>query len=194
MKIKRKLTVTVITALILLSGFCLQAQQLFNLNSGTDIKVEGSSSLHDWEMTSSGASGEARIKLNNQQIESIDKLSVSIPVRSLKSGKESMDKNAYEALEAGKHPAIHFTLKEVRQITDETITASGTLTIAGITKPVILEAKYRVSGSSVKLEGDTMIRFTEFDLDPPSAMFGAIKAGDEVLVSFQTAFSAGVVH
>lgn len=192
MKIKRKLIITVITTFILLSGIRLQAQQLFNLNSGAEITVEGSSSLHDWEMTSSRASGEARIKLNNQQVESIDKLSVSIPVRSLKSGKGQLDKNAYEALEAGKHPTIHFTLKEVRQITGEAIIASGTLTIAGTTKPVKLEAKYRVSGTSVKLEGDTMIRFTEFELDPPSAMFGAVKAGDEVQVTFQTAFSPTV--
>lgn len=192
MKINRKLTITAITAFMLLSGIQLQAQQLFKLEAGTEITVEGSSSLHDWEMTSSGASGEAQMSLHNQQIEAIHKLSVSIPIKSLKSGKRQMDKNAYEALEAGKHPTIHFTLEKVRQITNEAIIASGTLTIAGTTKPVKLEAKYRISGSSVELEGDTMIRFTEFELDLPSAMFGAVKAGDEVQVSYQTAFSPTV--
>lgn len=189
MNINRQIIITTITAFFSLVAFNLQAQQKLHLASDSDFKVEGSSTLHDWEMISSNASGEAQIKLNNDQIESIATLVIRIPVKSLKSGKGQMDKNAYDAMEASKHPTIHFKLEDIQQITDETIKASGTLTIAGTTKPVNMEVKYQVSGSTVKLDGDTTFRLTEFEIDPPTAMFGAVKAGDEVQVSFDTEFS-----
>lgn len=190
MKFNTKLIFTAITAFLLLAGSNLQAQHMFNLASDSDFKVEGSSTLHDWEMISSDASGEAQIKLNNDQIESIAKLDIRIPVKSLKSGKGQMDKNAYEVLDAANHLVIQFKLKEIGQITDEVIKATGTLTIAGTTRPVSMEAKYNVAGSTITLEGDTTIKFTEFDLDPPTAMLGAVKAGDELQLSFDTEFIA----
>lgn len=168
----------------------LHAQEKFVLASGTDLKVEGTSTLHDWEMVSNKAGGEAIIELNGNQLESIKGLKVTLPVSSLQSGKGQMDNIAHETLKADKHPEIRFELKEVQQITDKMVKASGNLTIAGTTRPVVMEVKYDVNGKTISFTGSKGIRFTDFKMDPPKAMFGTIKTGDELQLSMNATFKS----
>jgi len=59
----------------------------------TEILVEGTSNIHDWEMTSEKAVG--TVQSSNG---TISEISIEIPVKSLESGKGGMDKNAYKHL------------------------------------------------------------------------------------------------
>lgn len=176
---KRNFILAVITGLFLLFG-SLQAQEKFILAPGADLKVAGTSTLHDWEMVSDQAKGEAKIKLSGNRIESVSGLQVSFQVKSLKSGKGQMDDIAHETLKAEKFPVIRFELKEVQQITNNVIKAAGNLTIAGTTRPVVLTVNYKVNGSTISFSGTHDIKFTDYRVDPPKAMFGTIKTGNEL--------------
>lgn len=166
----------------------LQAQELFVLAPGTDIKVEGTSTLHDWEMVSKGARGQATIELNGSKLATVSDLNVSLEAGSLKSGKGQMDDIAHETLEAKKHPQISFELKEVQQITDDAIKAAGNLTIAGNTRPVVMVVNYKVNGNAISFTGTKDIKFTDFKIDPPKAMFGTIKTGNDLKLSMNATF------
>lgn len=164
------------------------AQQTYQLSSTQKFTVSGTSSIHDWEMVSEGATGTAKIELDAQTIESIPSLQVQLPSKTLKSGKSSMDSNAYEALNASKHPQITFVLTEVESISGQMIRAKGKLTISGTTQNIGLDVNYRATGNEVKFTGQFPISFSQFNLEPPTAVFGTIKTGDKLNISFETTF------
>ena len=65
----------------------------------------------------------------------------------------------------------------------------GKLTIAGASKTIPLEATYSIEGESVTFSGSIDILFSEYNVAPPTAVFGTIKTGDELTLSFQATFS-----
>src|SRR5690606_25975792 len=85
-------------ALLWIGGTSAFAQTRYNMAAGSELKVTGTSTLHDWEMVSKDATGQAAVTLENGQFKSISSLSVTLKAESLKSGKSQMDKNAYKAL------------------------------------------------------------------------------------------------
>lgn len=187
---RRNFILTAIAGMFLLLTNPLFAQEVYVLASGSNLEVAGTSTLHDWEMKTDGAAGEATIKLNGQQITGISEMEIAFAVNSLKSGKGQMDNIAHETLKEEKHPKIRFELTEVKQLTGNTVKAAGNLTIAGTTRPVILEVNYEVKGNTIRFTGTHKIKFTDFKVDPPKAMFGTIKTGDELTLSFFAAYKA----
>ncbi len=138
----------------------------------------------------SGISGDIKFKSENGVITAIEDLNLTIPVNTLKSGKSSMDKNAYEALKSKTNPKISFELVEVLGITADTVKVKGKLTVAGTTKVIPLKAKYNIKGNQVAFAGNHKITFTDFKIDPPTAMFNTIKTGDNLTLSFNTQFKS----
>ncbi len=177
--------------LLLLQITCtsqLFAQDKFILSESQKFTVEGTSTIHDWEMVSELAEGTTIMKLHDGKLKSIQSLVIKLPVKTLKSGKSGMDKNAYEALNAGKHPSINFELIKVTSISDELITVRGKLSIAGMSKEFEIRAEYGVNGNGIKFSGEFPIKFSEFNIDPPTAVFGTIKTGNDLKVKFETTF------
>jgi hypothetical protein len=167
----------------------MTAQSVYSLSSVGEIKVSGTSSLHDWEMTSESASGQARIKKGGSSISEINSLEFSLEVESLKSGRGRMDRNAYSTLESGSHPNIRFVLRNVKEITSNRVIATGNLTIAGQTRSVELSVNYRVRGNQIRFTGDHELAFSDFDIDPPTAMFGTVTTGDDLKIQIDVTYS-----
>ncbi|MDF2156708.1 YceI family protein [Algoriphagus sp. CAU 1675] len=180
----------ILMGLLLFLGLQVQAQQTFKLSGVPEIKVSGTSTIHDWHMVAKdGIKGQASVSLENNKISGIQSLVLEVPVKSLKSGKSSMDKNAYEALVMEKFPVIRFQLLEVNQITGDLIKAKGKLTISGTSRDITMDVRYKLTGNTVQFTGTHPIKFTQFSLDPPTAVFNTIKTGDELNISFNTTFS-----
>lgn len=163
-------------------------QDSFILATKQQFKVEGTSTIHDWEMVSTKAEGNAQITLGNGKIAKISSLIVRLPVTSLKSGKNGMDKNAYEALQFEKNPEIQLKLSEVEVITSQMVKAKIELSIAGTTKECEWDVKYDISDGGIVFSGSHKIKFSDFRVNPPTAVFGTIKTGDNLELSFETTF------
>jgi polyisoprenoid-binding protein YceI len=172
----------------LLNVVPLVAQNTYKLDSSPEFVVAGTSSIHDWTMESKEGSGKAVLILEDGALKKINSLVVEMPVKSLKSGKGQMDKNAYEALKENKHPIILFELTNVKEITKQHIIANGKLSIAGTTRPVTLKVDYKVTDNTIQFTGKQEITFTEYEMSPPTAVFGTIKTGDKLELSFQASF------
>jgi len=176
--------------LTVLIGFGARAQQTYSASGAQELKVSGTSTIHDWDMVATdGITGTANMLLENGKLNKITSLTLSFPVRSLKSGRSSMDKNAYEALLEPKNPNVKFEMTELIGITGNTIKAKGKLTIAGDTQIIPLTVTYAVSGSNVTFSGSQPIKFTQFKVKPPTAVFNTIKTGDELTLDFKTNFT-----
>ena len=169
----------------------LAAQSLKLDNAQSKLTVTGTSSLHDWEEVAEQKSGSLAMDQGGEN-PLISSLSIAVEAESLKSGKSGMDKNTYKALNTDKHKEITFKLDQVKSIvangSGHNLVAVGQLTISGKTNTVEIEMKLSGSGSGdhVTLKGSKVLKFTDFGLEPPKALMGTIKTGDEIVVHFDT--------
>ena len=167
----------------------LVAQAPFEIQA-VEMTIDGTSSLHDWTSEVTEVNAEGKLHLTDGALKNVEGLTVTIPVTSIKSGKGSvMDNKTYDAFDSEQHPTIIYTLKEVRSITRDgdtyTVEASGNLTMAGITKPVDMTVKGEHLGSGdIRFQGSKPLDMTEWEMAPPTAMFGTLKTGKDITVNF----------
>ncbi|WP_343668829.1 YceI family protein [Chitinophaga sp.] len=161
--------------------------QTKTLVSGITLKVNGTSTLHDWEMKATGGTCAADLTFSPAgQLTAIPALSYTVAAETLKSEHSGMDNNAYKALKTKKNPNITFKLTTATVAADGSIKAQGQLTIAGVTKVVDLTAKSTTTaGKSVVIKGSKVINMTDFSVEPPSFMMGAMKTGNAVTISYE---------
>jgi polyisoprenoid-binding protein YceI len=122
---------------------------------------------------------------------------VRIPVESIKSTKgKLMDSKTYDAFNAEKYPFIVYNVTSVKvNQSAGVLDAKGTLTMAGVSRPVDLQAKYKVLPSGdLQITVSKSLKMTEFKMDPPTAMMGTIKVGDEVTVSFDVTINTKLIQ
>ncbi len=157
----------------------LGMQSLSPVKDGSEIKITGTSSLHDWEeeATSFDVTGDI-------QADKVANLQILIQTKSIKSGKSIMDDKTHEALKANKYP--HITLKaESLVIKGTTISGQAQLQIAGKTKTISINSKLTDLGDNlVSVSGSLDIIMSEYGVDPPTAMFGTMVTGDKVNVQY----------
>ena len=175
--------------LILSLSLPLQAQNMYQLAGKPELKVMGGSTIHDWEMVASAATGKADILVDRQNITAIRMAEVTMKATSLKSGKGQMDDIAYKSLKAAKNPNISFKLTSFKNLGSNKASVTGNLTVAGTTKPVTFLVQYLVKGDVVNLEGRTNFNMTDYNIKPPTAMLGTIKTDDKVTISFKALFN-----
>lgn len=163
------------------------AQKTYQLQNTPDLKVSGTSSLHDWVMPSNEASGTMKAEAESEKLMKITAIDVKMPAESIKSGKKAMDKKAYKAMKTNKHKFVEFSLDNATKSSD-TWTLKGTFSIAGKAKKVNIKAKEVSNSGAFTLKGSYAFKLTDYDIDPPTALMGSIKTGDEVEVSFDVSF------
>ena len=159
------------------------AQEFKVQPSNSKLSVTGTSTLHDWECVVETFKGSITAQIENNQIVAIDKFNFQFQVEDLKSGKSAMDKKTYEALKEKKNPIISYRGNVVK-INDHTATFSGTMNIAGTKRELTTKVKIDCSNGKISLSGKKDFKLTDFNVEPPTAMFGTIKTGDEVAIHY----------
>jgi hypothetical protein len=184
-------------ALLIAINFTLALSSIAQTNYHTqlvDIKLNGTSNLHDWEMTAGSGTGDALFIVNNGKVTSLSKLNFSLPVKNLKSGHGSMDNNTYKALNEPANPNISFVLTSATVIStggnNYKLNCVGKMTIAGTTNQTDLFATgiYNPSDKSFTVTGVKKMKMTDYKVKPPKALLGAIKTGDEISISYNVKF------
>lgn len=138
-----------------------------------NIEIHGTSTLHDWKMVSN----ETKTVFENDGSK-ITNLTVSVQIKTLKSGDTGLDEKAYETLKIDRNNVITFKMLEADL-------AAGT--IKGVFKVLDKERTETLKPEVLALDhvaGNFKVKMTDFGLEVPSVMFGAIKSGDEVTVKY----------
>jgi len=190
----------IITAICVL-GFSsmLQAQSIYQINDSKDIdmKLSGTSTLHKWSMDAKTFSGNADFGFksgNAAGLSSIKSLTFSLAVADLKSGESGLDKNAYKALNTKEYKDIDYKLLSAT-ITSEgenkfLIKAHGNLTIAGVTKEVVMDVHCVVNkNGNITCTGSKILNMTDYAVKPPKFMLGAMKTGDAITLDFKLVYT-----
>ncbi len=195
METLKKLKLVLGSLVIMVITAQVSVAQTYSLNNtASNLIVEGTSNVHDWEMTAEQMAGKISVEIEDGQLVRINQLDFEVTAESLKSGKGGMDKNTYKALDTDKHKKITYKLDKVDNIdcTSKSrckVTTSGYLTIAGARNPANITFDAKVSENKLELTGSKSLKMTDFNVDPPTAVFGTIRTGDEVTIKFKTVYT-----
>lgn len=162
-----------------------QAQTSYKITNGSQIKVLGTSNLHDWNMTASTFTLEGIFKVRDREVLDIKSLSFSLPVKNLKSKDDLMDTRAYKTLKAAEFNKISFKLNDAALMPQHKLKATGSLTIGGVTNEVVIMSTYVVnSDDTITFKGSKAIKMSDHKIKAPSFMMGALKTGNDVTIEF----------
>jgi hypothetical protein len=145
------------------------------------MMITGTSTLHDWTSHITELTWAGSILTEGDQVKSIRDMSLTIPVKMIKSEKGGiMDDKTYEAFRSDQHPNIIFKLGSATPV-DGGVNAFGTLTMAGSQRSIEMrpEAKVMPDGS-VQIKGSQRINMEDYKMTPPQVLLGAIKVHPEV--------------
>jgi hypothetical protein len=171
------------------------------LGAGSELWIEGTSTIHEWHSKTStlgfallreaGQADPADAAALDAWLKSggLRGLDLVVPLATMRSGKEALDKNMLKALHADAHPEIHFVLAKSLLGTARgdtlPVSAEGALTIAGATHPVTVRGNLIRCAAGVWLEGSHPMKMTTFAVPPPKLMLGTLKVHDPITVYFR---------
>lgn len=143
------------------------------------MTIAGTSTLHDWESVVEDFT--ATCVLRGDEVE---RASFEATVKSIKSGTSAMDDITYKSMNEKSFPKITFVSNDVK-MDGNRMTARGKLTIAGESKNITMTlSAEKWIGESVTIHGTHTLKMSHYGIDPPRAMLGTIRTGDEVTIKF----------
>lgn len=180
--------------LLMLSPLTTIAQTTYVLDgTSVNLKVSGTSNVHDWTMTSTGVESVGAFKISNGELIGLSNFSFSVLAKSLKSGKSSMDTRTYKSIKADKFYKISYQLKAAtvtKKGEKYNIATVGNLTIAGVTQSISMLVVATInSNKSITCRGTEKLKLTDYQIDPPSFMLGAMKVGNDLVIQFDLTYS-----
>jgi polyisoprenoid-binding protein YceI len=183
--------------------------------AGTSVKIDGTSSMHDWQMEGSTIGGYIEfgpgVSLDKTQTTPVgmqgDKVAAKvraiIPVSTIHSKADhlpgTMDDLMQQTMKADDFRTIEFTLTEMTFKGPHAagqpfeFDTKGELVIAGKTNkvnfPVSIEP---LDGGKIKVIGTAPVKMTDFGVTPPAPNFGLgmMKCGDAVTIKFDWTLKA----
>lgn len=147
------------------------------------ISILGSSNVNQFEFTN------ANPQIETTTANPYPDRRIKIPVYSFEASNKRMLSDFHEMVKAEEHPYIDITI-EPRHTADFEETSGLTrfrtvVTIAGKSNEYIVPS--HISGctkSGYMLQGDLEVKLTDFGIDPPTKVFGAVKVNDNVFINF----------
>jgi polyisoprenoid-binding protein YceI len=136
--------------------------------------------------------GNAQFNINpklSSQLVSLGSLSFSLPVLNLKSGESKLDKNAYKALKTDRYKNIVYKLRSSKVMAGKNkgylVKTQGDLTVAGVTKSISMDVICTVNpDASITCTGSEKLKMTDYNVEPPKFMAGAMKTGNNITLDF----------
>ncbi len=154
-----------------------------------EIIISGTSNIHDWTANVIDLLCSAKLKDN-----SFAELEMSINAETLQSSKGSiMDSKMQDALKTEDYPKIYYKSLSNNLISNTDgnmkVSTTGNLTIAGVTKKISFTASCKSDASgNIAVTGSINILMTDYNIEPPTALFGALTTDNKVTVSYNIVF------
>jgi hypothetical protein len=113
---------------------------------------------------------------------------LSVPAAQLDCKNGKMNEHMLKALKATQFADISFRLESYvlgRKNDAMAVSLTGSLQLGGVTRPVAIEAAaIAAPDGALKVIGAYSLKMTEFGLQPPKLMLGALKVNELVTVNF----------
>lgn len=172
----------------------------FKTLNGSKVWIEGTSTINDFICGTQTVEGNGYI-LETKKIVADSTLqenilqnngSLIVKVFTLDCGKEQMNDDMLEAMKADEFPFIKFELTNAEGIKKDSlnkdefnIKVTGNLTISGKSNLISMVMDItKLQNKIYRVKGSRDLLMKDFDITPPSALWGLIKAHDEIVVHF----------
>lgn len=178
--------------LVLALGFAGWRATSFTFDDSGKIWVEGTSTVHDWDCQVGQFAGTLDADVSDEGLVALSGTSVTVPVQGIDCDNGTMNGKARSAL--GNSP-IRFKLSKAQIGAPGAdgwfpVTTTGQLTISGTTKTVQIPVKAKaLDGGRFRFTGKHALLMTDYGMDPPTALLGTLKTGDEITVHFDVTVS-----
>ena len=190
------LTLTATLALTAMAAVSARQERSLALAS-SKLTIDGSSNLHEWSATTTDVritQSKLGVSLSDANfLEAIVKpgafeaFEIAVPVATLKSGKDTLDKNMYKALKSPEVANVTFRATKLQAgATAGTLRLTGLLKIATVQKEVTFDVTAQLAGALLTIKGTVPILMTDYGIEPPKAMLGMLKTDPKVSVTFVT--------
>ncbi len=157
---------------------------------GSKLTINGTSNVNDFRCIydEDSASGTA----SNEQYDAIQNASTStsedvlvLVVDSFDCGKRGINRDFRNTLKSDIYPTIHVELIDVVRKNEIPAMAIVNISLVGITKEYSVElGEAYVEDGDTLVPGTQIINMSDFNIEPPRALFGLIKVRDELTIQF----------
>lgn len=203
MFIRTLLKTTFILLFTLMTGMTgLTAAQDVSLKllSDSEISIEGTSNVRDWDANVTTIHAELILNgfeesdgIQNLSPAHFKKMTLRMPVNSIDAGGRSLTNNIQKYLKKDDYPNITFELNKITevQVNDSGVilTADGVINAAGKDHSVTMKVNGSTNNQGTLIfSGTQELKMTDFDIEPPTAIFGTVRAVDEFSVHYSVKF------
>jgi polyisoprenoid-binding protein YceI len=104
------------------------------------------------------------------------------------------DRHLRDDLGVVRYPRVHCLLDSVRGVGvpdargERTATVFGRLTVRGSQRDIQLNSFFVQRADTLQVRGSAPIRFTQFEMKPPSRLLGVARVRDDLLLHFLSFF------
>jgi len=188
-----------------MDGASVQAQTALTVQPESKVILHGRSNVNSWSCATStfqtrfDVDSSARSGNVEPRSESVVRLTVTVPVRSLDCGKKRMNEDMFRALKADSFPEIRYVLttyevdEQLPTADSVSVNSVGELTVAGQTRRVDIQVNgTRDDAGSLRGNGGVRFLMTDFGIRPPTAFFGAIRTKN--LIEVRVVIRASTAH
>ena len=161
------------------------AQDNYSLSGESSLTIMGTSTVHEWTVKANSLNGELAT-----DGKTLTKMSFEVLTSDIISERgAAMDKKMHKALKSEQHPNVKFNGIEVGVSKDGNTNLRGVLSVAGFDKEVDVFVAKSQTNDDILVKGLYKITLQDYEIVPPTAMFGSIVVGDEVTVNFSLVFN-----
>jgi polyisoprenoid-binding protein YceI len=170
----------------------MRTAEPMTMQAESRIWVDGKSSIRDWSCKAldvnaaidASPSAVAQVAAGEKGIRTVR---ITVPADKMECGNGTMNEHMKKALKVDENPTIVFKLTSydvARTAAGSAGTLKGMLTLGGVQKAISIPAEGKTEGVALRVTGAVEVIMTDYDLTPPSLMFGRIKVRDPVTVNF----------
>lgn len=181
-----------------ISGEVLHAQVQYIPQEESRLWIEGRSNVNQFECVAREYDGDAFLRRelsgDSQVPEAGDQISirVEILVDGFECGRSRMNRDLRNALKSSTFPMITFIYENAVQINSTPepnggmrFEVYGILTVAGNSQSVTFEMDgHYLEDGQIRATGKKEIKMTDYDVEPPTGLFGLVRAENELTVHF----------
>lgn len=187
---------TILTSLLLAASISVFSQQTVEAQTTytfdqdrSSLHLYGTSNVRDWDAKVVIQNDEITVGEQNPGDNWIQSLTFEMPVSEVDSDSRRLNNNMHEYLGEDDHPTMRYELVQISDISENgngyEIIANSDLTVNGVTRNIDLTAQVSVNDDgSITITGSYDTLMSNFDIDPPTAMLGSVRAEDDVTIEF----------
>jgi len=170
-----------------------------SLEQGHEMKIDGTSNVRDWDADINTINATFVLSefdlsdLSSLTADHFKTMELSIPVEDIESDSGRLTRNLQGYLKVDDHPNITFKMNEIEGVeingNSADITAKGVINAAGVDYETTMNVTATVNDGKITISGTQELLMTDFDIEPPTAMLGSIRARDEISIIYSLTFS-----